>query len=332
MRKGIDCKGREWEENLNKIKPDKDLVGQVFGRLSVKFRVQNDKQGLSQWLTQCECGNEVVTRGSSLRTKHTKSCGCAQKEIVSEKLTKTFDIGEQIGYFTIIKRADGYLGKGAYWHVICRCGTEKIVQAEALRNGATVSCGCYHREEIHERQLIDLTGQRFGLLEVIQESDKKTDYGDIYWQCRCDCGNVENISGHNLRRGCVLSCGCLNMSNGEYYISNILKERNINYTHNRAYFQDLRNDEGNLLRYDFILLDEDNSPYRIIEFDGVQHEQPIDYFGGIESFNKLQQNDKIKNQYALSHNIPLVRIPYTKRNNIIFDDLLGDKYLIKGEI
>ena len=68
MRKGIDCKGKEWEENLNKIKPDKDLVGQVFGRLSVKFRVQNDKQGLSQWLTQCECGNEIVVRGSSWGT------------------------------------------------------------------------------------------------------------------------------------------------------------------------------------------------------------------------------------------------------------------------
>ena len=93
----------------------------------------------------------------------------------------------------------------------------------------------------------------------------------------------------------------------------------------------MKNDDGNLLRYDFILLDY-NNPYRIIEFDGAQHEQPIDFFGGIENFKQLQRNDEIKNQYALSHNIPLVRIPYSKRNDITFEDLFGDKYLIKGEI
>ena len=58
----------------------------------------------------------------------------------------------------------------------------------------------------------------------------------------------------------------------------------------------------------------------------------IDYFGGNESFQVLKENDELKNQYAVSHNIPLVRIPYSKCNTISLEDLLGDKYLIKGEI
>ena len=70
---------------------------------------------------------------------------------------------------------------------------------------------------------------------------------------------------------------------------------------------------------------------RIIEFDGTQHNRPNDFFGGEEKFLKQQENDKIKNQYALSHNIPLVRIPYSKRNTMTIEDLLGDKYLIKGD-
>lgn len=330
MRKGIDCKGKEWEENPNKLKPEKDLVGQVFGKLSVQFRVQNDKQGLSQWLTECKCGNEIVIRGSSLRTEHTKSCGCAQREIVSEKLTKKFDIGEQIGYWTVMYKADGYIGMGAYWHCKCKCGTEKDIQAEHLRNGSSMSCGCLHRQLASERSLIDLTGQKFGRLMVVGRSDKKVT-GDVYWVCNCDCGNTQDISGHNLRRGTTLSCGCLNMSHGEYHISNVLQSVNIDYIYNRAYFEDLRNDDDNLLRYDFILLDR-NCPYRIIEFDGIQHERPIDFFGGVENFKQLQRNDEIKNQYALSHNIPLVRIPYSKRDTMTIEDLLGDKYLIKGEI
>ena len=73
-------------------------------------------------------------------------------------------------------------------------------------------------------------------------------------------------------------------------------------------------------------------PYRLIEFDGQQHNEPIEYYGGEEALLKLQQHDTIKNQYALSHNIPLVRIPYTKRDTVTLDDLLGDQYLIKGEM
>lgn len=327
MRKGIDCKGKEWEEFDMSKSLAKDITGQKFGRLTAQFRVQNTKTGDAQWLTTCECGNEVVVRASGLKSGHSKSCGCYQKDAVSTKLAKSFEIGEQIGYWTIMYRSDEYVGKGAYWHCICKCGTERDVKAEHLRNKVSLSCGCLNRELNSERQLIDLIGERFGLLEVIKKSDKKTSYGDIYWQCRCDCGNIQDISGHNLRRGSVLSCGCLNMSHGEYHISNTLHSNNIDFVYNRGYFEDLRNDDGKLLRYDFILLN-NNIPYRIIEFDGKQHDEPVGFFGGEDSFIKLQRNDEIKNQYAKSHDIPLVRIPYSKRNNINLEDLLGDKYLI----
>ena len=45
----------------------------------------------------------------------------------------------------------------------------------------------------------------------------------------------------------------------------------------------------------------------------------------------ILEKDEIKNQFCLSHNYPLVRIPYTKLNNITIDDLLGDQYLVKGD-
>lgn len=48
--------------------------------------------------------------------------------------------------------------------------------------------------------------------------------------------------------------------------------------------------------------------------------------GRAKSFWK---NDTLKNQYALSHNIPLVRIPYSKRDSMTLDDILGDSYLYK---
>ena len=70
----------------------------------------------------------------------------------------------------------------------------------------------------------------------------------------------------------------------------------------------------------------------LIEFDGVHHVHPVDHFGGENKFKIQQENDVLKNQYALSHNIPLVRIPYSKRDYINLDDILGDKYLIKSSL
>ena len=81
------------------------------------------------------------------------------------------------------------------------------------------------------------------------------------------------------------------------------------------------------LRYDFIILEND-SPIRLIEFDGPQHTKPSDYFGGEEAFKKLQHNDNLKNEYARNHHIPLVRIPYKERDNITLDLIMGDKYLV----
>lgn len=62
------------------------------------------------------------------------------------------------------------------------------------------------------RNIIDLTGQRFGRWVVIgmgptQVSEKGN--RKLLWRCRCDCGNEANVAGGNLRRGKSMSCGCL---------------------------------------------------------------------------------------------------------------------------
>lgn len=325
MKKGIDCRGKNWEENSNKLK-NKDLTGQRFNKLLVLFRVQNDKKNNSQWLCKCDCGKQVIVHGSSLRSGHTTSCGCAQKENVSKKLSTQFFSGQRVGRWTIMYQSQNHFGKGAYWHCKCDCGMERDVSSNHLKKKESLSCGCARNETNTKKNLIDLTGKQFGLLTVVKRSNKKVD-GDVYWNYKCNCGRTGIISGHNLRRGSAISCGCLNVSHGEYFIMNILNNNKIDYIYDRIYFKDLKTENGNFLRYDFILLKE-NIPFRIIEFDGIQHHESVALFGGDKAFKKTQENDKIKNQYAFSHNIPLVRIPYTEKNNITFEMLMGDKYLL----
>lgn len=92
-------------------------------------------------------------------------------------------------------------------------------------------------------------------------------------------------------------------------------------------FTDLLSDAGGYLPYDFAIFNNSEKVVRLIEFDGKQHEKPYDVFGGEEKFLKVQKNDTLKNQYALDHNIPLVRIPYKKRDSMTLDDLLGSEYV-----
>ena len=53
-----------------------DLVGEKFGKLLVIADAGNDEIRKSQWLCECDCGNEVIIRGSCLKNGNNRSCGC----------------------------------------------------------------------------------------------------------------------------------------------------------------------------------------------------------------------------------------------------------------
>lgn len=57
-----------------------DLTGQKFARLTVIERAENNNRGNAMWRCKCDCGNEIITRGSCLTTGNTKSCGCYRLE------------------------------------------------------------------------------------------------------------------------------------------------------------------------------------------------------------------------------------------------------------
>lgn len=85
------------------------------------------------------------------------------------------------------------------------------------------------------------------------------------------------------------------------------------------------------LRFDFVVFNDDNSIKLLIEYDGEQHFQNKTDKIWSDSLEKRQERDRIKNDYCLSHNIPLIRIPYWEKNNITLELLLSQKYLVKKE-
>lgn len=65
--------------------------------------------------------------------------------------------------------------------------------------------------EIKMGKLLDLTGQRFGLLVVVDIAPdyvSKSGHRLKQWLCLCDCGRTCTVTGCNLKSGRQLSCGC----------------------------------------------------------------------------------------------------------------------------
>lgn len=54
---------------------------------------------------------------------------------------------------------------------------------------------------------IDLQGQRFGALTVVEYSGVWRN--GAHWLCVCDCGNLRVVKSQKLRAGKTRSCGCL---------------------------------------------------------------------------------------------------------------------------
>jgi len=102
-------------------------------------------------------------------------------------------------------------------------------------------------------------------------------------------------------------------SKGEKYVANILNNRNITYVRQKR-FKDCKG-FCKTLSFDFYLPD-----YNIlIEYDGRQHFEPINKWGGNDSLKKQQMYDTIKNEYAKRNNIKLIRIPYTLPLKDVYD-------------
>lgn len=89
----------------------------------------------------------------------------------------------------------------------------------------------------------------------------------------------------------------------------------------RDYIEKKFLDFSKYMEFDFYLPDYNTC----IEYDGIQHFEPVKYFGGISTLDKIKKSDLIKNKYCNDFKINLVRISY--KDNIInkLDDFFSFK-------
>jgi len=110
-------------------------------------------------------------------------------------------------------------------------------------------------------------------------------------------------------------------SSGEVRIHNILVDYGIPFQEEYE-FDDLVSSKGRHLRFDFAIFDDDGELICLLEFQGRQHYQSVDKFGGGKGLRAQRYNDQRKREYCLKHNIKLVSIPYFDEDRITYDYLM----------
>lgn len=153
----------------------------------------------------------------------------------------------------------------------------------------------------HYKELHGLSSTPIKLVEGCSNSH-------IYYEFECHCGQhfIRSINkwmgGHDICNSCTWS-----ESSYERKVKSFLEEYNIVYKQEFTIYECR---DINPLPFDFWI-----KKYNcLIEIDGQQHYQPVNYGEGLEvaqvRFIDQQKKDKIKDDYCKKYNIPLLRIPY----------------------
>lgn len=286
-----------------------DLTGKQFNNFTVLYRgediIKDGKKRRVRWHCKCNCGKEFDAIGDNIKRRPDMSCNeCANKK--RAKNNRINVVGNKYGKLTILETI--YNDDRTRVKCICDCGNEYIGSQSDIISGHTQSCGCLQKYMASESNTKDWTGviSQYGVEFLCRDS--MNDKGQWLWKCKCGvCGNKFIALPAKINNGHITSCGCALQSSGERYILSVLKELNLEFSE-QYIIPDCKYKQP--LRFDFAIFSNNELLY-LIEYDGKQHFEPINWFGGIRGFKETQIRDDIKNEYCRKYNISLLRFPYT---------------------
>ncbi len=213
-------------------------------------------------------------------------------------------MGQKFGRLLVIEYA-GIKREVAHWKCQCDCGNIHIVASRDLLNGNTTSCGCYKRDAIRKRKIIDLTNARFGRLLVMDMAERPMNirtHRDIYWRCLCDCGNEVVVSSLALRNGNTKSCGCLRrevsqqgLKEGEAAFNKLFSQYKRQAKNRRVVFE--------LNKEDFARITKMNCYYCGKEPSQFLNPGTYHYMNGNYFYNGIDRRDNDEG-YTLENSVP----------------------------
>jgi len=225
-------------------------------------------------------------------------CSGTKKRSTEEFILKSKKIhGEKYDYFLV-----NYINNKTKVRLICKKHGEFEIQPNThyIGDGGCKICAD-NSKKLKVKDFID----RSNIIHNNKYDYSLVDYKNSKIKIKIICpdhGIFEQTSRtHLIGRGCPIC----NESKGERKITKILEKSDIKFNKQKM-FDDCR--DKNKLPFDFYLPDVNTC----IEYDGKQHFEPIEWFGGLDNFIVIKKHDEIRNNYCKNNDINLLRISYSE--------------------
>lgn len=267
---------------------------------------------------RCECGNYYYKNIADIKKcVHNKCDVCRSKLKNKDRLKYTPENVQKIIESYGCELISKYSNTQTKIKIKCKCGNVYTTSFYSFINSKHKGCkNCSALEGSKKKRL------KIEDVKKIIESDNEyrllsNDY--INNRNKLEILHIKCNKKFKMAFDCFQSgqrCPHCSSSKGEKKIEKWLENNNINFKKQYT-FKDLIGLGGGRLRYDFAILNEDNSIKFLIEYDGELHYQPYRKLEkAMEKLHKGQIHDKMKDEYCKNNNIKLIRIIYTDFNNI----------------
>lgn len=241
-------------------------------------------------------------------------CGCPKCDITRKFTTEDF-IKKAVEFHN--NKYDYSLsvyGKNNYDKVIIICGEHGQFEQTPWAHMRGQGCpSCANNKAYTNEQFKQLCSEKHADLYDYSLVEYKGKNEPVKIICKTH-GEFEQLAKLHLAG---YGCKKCKMSKLEIWVKTLLTERKIKFEYEKK-FEDMKWKKP--LSFDFWLPD-----YRIaIECDGIQHREPVPFFGGETRLEEQIHKDNIKTDWCIQNSAFLIRItdfvdPFEQINSIIVD-------------
>lgn len=298
--------------NISKRKTYEQYVHEVK-EINKNIEVLEEYKGAkTKILHRCLiCDNKWYSQPSNILS----GCGCPEcaKKTIGLKNSKRSDDYKNQLYIT--NKNVELLGEymGSHGRIKCKCKKCNHIWnpiADSLLRGHGCPCCSVENNSEKLRKTHDEYVKQLASINKNIEVIEKYKHAKEKIKHKCKiCNHQWMITPSDALQN--KSCPLCTISHGEDKIRRYLSNNKISFVPQKTY-DDLKGIGNKCLSYDFYLPEYN----LLIEFQGKQHKQPIEYFGGEEQFKIQQEHDKRKKEYAKLHKINLLEIWYYDIDNI----------------
>lgn len=286
---------------------------------------------LASLVFKCECGEIFTTTWKQFSSQKTKKRQCNTCGQIRSNQSRIYNINEirlfcsEIGVELL---SDNYINCKTLLNFKCNCGNVFETTFDYMKNGNRKYCfdcqpkhgnlyfkGNPAHNLISEKDFLDKLTSKYG-----NEYELVSDYINVKKKIKLKhiCGYIWNTNYDKVINGSNECPECFDNKNSKLSrkIQKWLEDNHIEYVKEFSfedcfYKKPLKFDFAVFLKEKIIIL---------IEADGEQHYAPFRFIKDEETrerkFKETQIRDNIKNDYCKSNDIPLIRIPYFKINDL----------------